>query len=93
VFFRDNSYFPLTNTYTFQDTFFILTSLIFSNLTCISRLQRIRTLTSQHYKDYDDDYDKDDSDVVFLGVNNYNGTYLRCGFLKVFKVILAVRLF
>jgi hypothetical protein len=50
------------------------------------------TFTSQH-NDYDDDYDNDDCDIVFLRVNNYNGTYLGSGFAKVFKVILAVRLF
>jgi hypothetical protein len=46
-------------------------------------------LTSQHDNDYDDGYDNDDSDVVFLRVNNYNSTHLGSGFAEVFKVILA----
>jgi hypothetical protein len=89
MFLRDNSYFPSTNTDTFQDIFFIISSLIISNLTCISRLQRMPNLTSQHDNDYYDDYDNDDCDVVFLRVNNYNSTHLGSGFAKVFKVILA----
>jgi hypothetical protein len=51
------------------------------------------TLTSQHDKCYDDDYDNDDCDFVFLRVNNYNDTSLGSGFMNVFKVILKVRLF
>jgi len=41
------------------------------------------TLTSQHDKDYYDDYDNDECDVVFLCVNNYNSTHLGSGFAKV----------
>jgi len=50
-------------------------------------------LTSHRGKDYEVEYDNYDCDVVFLSVNNYNGTHLVSGFAKVFKVILASPVF
>jgi hypothetical protein len=51
------------------------------------------TLTSHHVDDDDYHYDNDNCDVVFLRVNNYNGTHLGSGFVNVFKVNHEVHVF
>jgi hypothetical protein len=73
---------------TADDIFFIITALRNSNLRGRRRSQRKTTLTSQHH---DNDYDKDDCDVVFLCDNNDNGTHLGNGFAELSTVILAPR--
>jgi hypothetical protein len=84
IFFRDISNFPSTNTDTFQDMFFISTTLTISKLTLIRRLQRMPTVTSQHENNGDYHYDNDNCDVVFLRVNNYvyNDTQLGSEFCE-----------